>query len=273
MLPAPQFAYVLPRNGRVQILWEGVPGAATYTVYRDGAPVAPGLDFNLWVDFGRANGTPCAYAVSATDAQGHEGTLSGAVSVTPAVPTATQFRYRQVLGELLRWLVANDALPAINAAFAAQAGAPLLTLTEADVVRGQVYATEGATLAVDVLGETVAERFMDGLTTVVFSSQVLFLLPSVGQNRPEDRAFAGDVVVDNLRALLGCQANALLPAVSPQTGRWMLPGRAVFKDCRPTRVVRLNQPIKMANGVSRVPAWILTHQATIEMTQADLGRG
>lgn len=272
MLPAPVFAYVLPRNGRVQLLWEGVTGAATYTVYRDGTPAAANLDCNLWVDFGRANGAPCAYAVSATDADGHEGPLSEVVTVTPAAPTATQFRYRQVLGELLRWLVATDGVPAINAAFAGQGGTPLLTLTQADVVRGQVYATDSATLAVDVLGETIVERFMDGLSSVVFSSQVLFLLPKAGQNRPEDRSFAGDVVMDNLRALLGCQANALLPALSPQTGHWTLPGRAVFKDCHPTRVVRLNQPIKMENGVSRVPAWILTHQASLEMSPHDLER-
>jgi hypothetical protein len=274
-LPATTFASALGLNTRARLLWNAGPGAAAYNLYRNGTLLRAGLPINLFIDFGLTNGTAYSYTVAGVDAQGVEGAQSPAAAVTPAPPSPTQFRYRQVLGNMLRYLVVTDAVPAINAAFAADQAAkglaaPLLTLTEAQALRGTSYAVGDPTICVDVMGSRVVERFSEGLSSLVFHSQVQFLLPSVTGNRPEDRSFAGDVVMDGLHAVLGAAQNSVIPSLSPKSGNWMLPGCGTFRDCRPTQVLRISRPVEQADVVTRVPAWLLLHESTIEVSQSDL---
>ncbi|MFG3506788.1 PHB depolymerase family esterase [Streptomyces sp. NPDC047821] len=64
----------------VTLDWAAVPGAAGYTVHRDGAPVAtPAAP--PFTDTGLAPGSVHTYAVAAHDADGRSGALSGTITV------------------------------------------------------------------------------------------------------------------------------------------------------------------------------------------------
>ncbi len=89
---SPQWAASCPACGgmamaHVVLAWNAVPGAAAYTVYRDGvklpAQAAPG-----WTDMDVTSGQTYSYAVSATG-PGGEGVRSAAVSATAPNPPAS----------------------------------------------------------------------------------------------------------------------------------------------------------------------------------------
>lgn len=263
-LTAPTIISAFGRNGRAQFLWQGVPGAASYNCYRDGVRYKSGIPCNLWIDFGLTNGQEYAYTFAAAGQDGSESPHSGTALVTPAAPTASQYRFRNVLGQILRWLIETDALPAINAAFRAQSpGTPLLTLTQDNVVRGVLQTFGDTTINVEVMGEMLGFTGSSEVHTIL-TTHIMAVVPRAGQNEPENFAFAGDVIVDTLRDMLTSTANFVIPAINYQTGNWMLPGCASFQDCRLTRILRLNAPTTGANNVTRAPAWLLVHEARLE---------
>lgn len=265
-------------NGRVQLQWQSLAGAATYNVYRGGSLIKSGVPANLYIDFGPlANGTAFSYEVSGVDGSGVEGAKSAPNSLTPTALAGTNFRYRQTLGILLRYLIVTDGLPMLNAAFAQEQAAkgraaPLIALSEPSVTYGLPYAAGEPTIAVSASGSEMGERMMGGENSFIFHSQVQFLLatPTGASFEVDDREFIGGAVMDNLFALLGNKANSRLPSLSPKTGNWMLPGCGVFRDCHPTASMRLNRPVSQEDKVTRAPCWTLLHEATIEVSQSDL---
>ncbi|SDT82410.1 esterase, PHB depolymerase family [Streptomyces sp. TLI_053] len=98
-LPAPSGLTATVTGGdTVALGWQPVTGAASYRVFRDGAPVADPTG-TTWTDSGLSAGTAYGYAVAAVSADGTAGTRSAAVTVTapggPA-PCYTTDNYHQV---------------------------------------------------------------------------------------------------------------------------------------------------------------------------------
>lgn len=286
-LPAPSGIVATPRTGRVDLLWPGVPGAASYNYYRwlqgspppavgTTAPTFAGLAFNLWTDFGLpgglTNGQAYRIALTTVDGTGAESALSTPLAVAPAAPSPVLYRFRQVLGDLLGYLVAHDGIPALNATLAADAGAgtPALSLAAPQIVRGDLLDYDQPTVMIGVQGESEDFQAMEGVFAGRFTSQIKLVLPNLGRGAdgtpnevsPEQVAYVGDAWADTIRDMLTSAANNRILPVSYKTGRWLLPGYTVFQDCMATRVLRLNTPVTAGDNVVRAPAWIVLHTAT-----------
>jgi len=80
-------------GGSVTLSWDAVSDATSYTLYRDGLPIASGLSSVSYTDATAITGTTYSYAVSATDAAGNESAASAPASaasldnVAPSAPT------------------------------------------------------------------------------------------------------------------------------------------------------------------------------------------
>ncbi len=85
----PQWAASCPKCGgmamaHIVLVWNAVPGASAYTVYRDGAKTQDGLTAPAWTDMGVVSGKTYAYTVTATGPGG------ASVRSAPASATAPQ---------------------------------------------------------------------------------------------------------------------------------------------------------------------------------------
>ncbi|MBI5230962.1 MAG: fibronectin type III domain-containing protein, partial [Coriobacteriales bacterium] len=71
-------------GGSVELAWNAVDGAATYSVYRDGTRIASGLTAAGYSDNDAVTGTTYSYTVTALDAAGNESAQSAAASAASA---------------------------------------------------------------------------------------------------------------------------------------------------------------------------------------------
>ena len=88
----PQWAASCPKCGGMAMAhivadWNAVPGASSYTVYRDGVKVQDGLLAPGWTDMSVSSGHTYAYAVTATGPGGESLLSSPASAVAPDPPS------------------------------------------------------------------------------------------------------------------------------------------------------------------------------------------
>ena len=74
-------------DGQVELTWDKVENAKSYTVYQDGKAIKTGLTDTKFTVTGLTNGTKYSFTVTATADK--ESAKSAAVEVTPAKPTVT----------------------------------------------------------------------------------------------------------------------------------------------------------------------------------------
>jgi glucose/arabinose dehydrogenase len=99
---APTGFGVIPGNNEVQLLWNTVPGATSYRVYRFtmpsqplGSPLASGLTSPMYLDATALNGVTYYYRVTAVNAGG-EGQPSEETVATPNAPNPPSVTFSQV---------------------------------------------------------------------------------------------------------------------------------------------------------------------------------
>lgn len=90
----PKWAASCPRCGgmamaHIVLAWIAVPGASSYTVYRDGAKVQDALQTPQWIDMDVVSGHAYTYTLTATG-PGGEGTRSVSAAATAPQPPAGQ---------------------------------------------------------------------------------------------------------------------------------------------------------------------------------------
>lgn len=117
-MPRPAAIAATAGNATVQIAWNAVAGADSYSLYWSHTPgigldsdVITGIEANSFEHTQRLNGLSYHYAVSAVGALG-ESALSDEVSATPQLPAPTQLRVISDFGRnTLQW----DAVPGASA--------------------------------------------------------------------------------------------------------------------------------------------------------------
>ena len=185
---------------------------------------------------------------------------------------STIYNFRQALTLVLRQLILDHAVPAINQdLLQLMAGqgvtqAQIPQFDDSSVVMGDLSPVRQATMCLLDSSENTIRLATEGLFYTTLTTQIQIKTPTVGDNAPEDFRLLGSVCIDNLRDLLTSQATYTITPTNP-AGQNLLPSGMAFQDCAFLGARSLNFPNREADGVTYTRGWIVMHSASICFSQ------